>query len=250
MKKLLQVATLFLGLSGCATSPEAKQLVDVSVVNRTTGQHETIYRHHGKLYVAGKPGDRYAVSLRNRTGGRVLTVLSVDGINSISGETAGTNQAGYVLAPYDSADIAGWRKSQNDVAAFYFTAIPDSYAARTNRPDNVGVIGVAVFRERAELRMLNQPEESTREKKAADALGSATPEAAKKLEQRLGTGHGERVDSPVQYTAFKRDSSAPQQVIRIYYDSYANLVALGVIEGARRCPPNPFPASARFVPDP
>ena len=35
----------------------------------------------------------------------------------------------------------------NEVAAFYFTQLPDSYAARTDRPDNVGVIGVAVFRE-------------------------------------------------------------------------------------------------------
>jgi len=36
------------------------------------------------------------------------------------------------------ADINGWRKSQSSTAAFYFTELPDAYAARTGRPDNVG----------------------------------------------------------------------------------------------------------------
>src|SRR5206468_13111563 len=62
--------------------------------------------------------------------------------------TASTGQTGYVLGPWASADITGWRKSYAEAAAFYFTALPDSYAARTDRPDHVGVIGAAVFRER------------------------------------------------------------------------------------------------------
>src|SRR4029453_5272839 len=33
-------------------------------------------------------------------------------------------------------------------AAFYFTDLGDSYAARTGRPQNVGVVGVAVFQEK------------------------------------------------------------------------------------------------------
>src|SRR5208337_3068580 len=75
-------------------------------------------------------------------------VMSVDGVNVITGDTASPRQAGYVLAPLESADIGGWRKSLSRTAAFYFTALPDSYAARTGRPDNVGVIGVALYRER------------------------------------------------------------------------------------------------------
>jgi hypothetical protein len=49
--------------------------------------------------------------------------------------------------PGQLIDIGGWRKSMSEVAAFVFTALPESYAARTGRPGNVGVIGVAVFRE-------------------------------------------------------------------------------------------------------
>ena len=59
------------------------------------------------------------------------------------------HQDGYVLDPWGFTSIAGWRKSLDRVAAFYFTSLPDSYAARTGRPDNVGVIGLALFRERS-----------------------------------------------------------------------------------------------------
>ena len=120
----------------------------MQIVDRSRGEQLSTWRHRGASYVAGRPGDRYAVRLTNRSSGRVLVVLSVDGVNAVSGETAAVGQTGYVLAPYQSAEITGWRKSYSEAAAFYFTALPDSYAARTDRPDNVGVIGAAVFRER------------------------------------------------------------------------------------------------------
>ncbi|MCI1710798.1 MAG: hypothetical protein LKM39_11215 [Chiayiivirga sp.] len=109
----------------------------------------TTYVHDGQTWIAGTPGHRYAVRLRNNSGERVLAVLSVDGVNAVSGETASAQQAGYVLGPWQETEVAGWRKSLNDIAQFEFTALGDSYAARTGRPHNVGVIGVAVFRERA-----------------------------------------------------------------------------------------------------
>ena len=136
-------------LLGCATPAFAARLVDVSVLNRSTGERLTPYRHGGRLYVAGTPGDRYAVELKGRRGERVLTVLSVDGINVLTGQTAATLQSGYVINGGQSYAISGWRKSMDDVAQFVFTALPESYAARTGRPGNVGVIGVAVYRERA-----------------------------------------------------------------------------------------------------
>ena len=122
----------------------------MQIVDRSRGETLSTWRHGGASYVAGRPGDRYAVRLTNRSSGRVLVVLSVDGVNAVSGETAAVAQTGYVLAPYQSAEITGWRKSYSEAAAFYFTALPDSYAARTGRPDNVGVIGAAVFRERVQ----------------------------------------------------------------------------------------------------
>ncbi len=130
-----------------ATPAIAGNFADINIINRMTGERLPVYQHGGKLYVAGNPGDRYSVQVANKTGARIMTVVSVDGVNIISGETATPHQTGYVLNPWQSYDIHGWRKNQNEIAAFYFTALPDSYAARTGRPDNVGVIGVAVFRE-------------------------------------------------------------------------------------------------------
>lgn len=138
----------------CTTAPAvaaAGHLVHVHLVDRVSGEVLPEHRHRGSTWVAGRPGDRYAVRLANRSGARVLVVLSVDGVNAVSGQTAATGQTGYVLAPWQVADITGWRKTDAEAAAFYFTALPDSYAARTDRPQNVGVIGVAVFRERVPM---------------------------------------------------------------------------------------------------
>jgi hypothetical protein len=253
MKTLL--ATLLL-IAGCISGAGAATLADVQIIDRTTGQTLETWRHRGRLYVAGTPGNRYAVSLRNRSGGRVLTVISVDGVNAITGATASAGQSGYVLAPGQSAEIAGWRKSMDEVAAFYFTRLSDSYAARTERPENVGVIGVAVFNE-----YLPPPQPpaqiGTHEKTdaAADNAASGAARSAAKAapspaaEARLGTGHGERIADRAGHTDFQRRSARPDEIITIYYDSRANLMARGIIPGAPRYGhPNPFPGG--FVADP
>lgn len=145
----LRLLTLALALAAATSAAHAiGSIADINVVDRHTGQVLPVYTHQGRHYVAGRPGARYAVRVYNKAGGRVMAVMSVDGINVVSGENAGIDQNGYVLSSWQRHDVAGWRKSQAQVAAFEFTALPNSYAARTGRPDNVGVIGVAVFRER------------------------------------------------------------------------------------------------------
>jgi hypothetical protein len=70
---------------------------------------------------------------------------------------------------------------------------------------------------------------------------------------KLGTGHGARESSYVENTAFDRMSSTPNEVIKIRYDSYQNLVAMGVVPSRPWAQaPNPFPDSVlpRYVPDP
>jgi hypothetical protein len=265
VKKLTALfAPLF--LAGCVSIAAAGTPIDVSVTDRTTGERLEVYRHQGRLYVAGRPGNRYAVNLHNKSGGRLLTVISVDGVNVLNGETAAASQSGYVVAPWESAEIAGWRKNMNDVAAFNFTSVADSYAGRTDRPQNVGVIGVAVYREAEPLPP--PPAVSLRERSdlggaesAASRLSDAAPvspapaksESRSKEASRLGTGHGERLSAPTQYTEFRRASELPAEVITIYYNSRSNLLAQGIIPrppsyGASTPVPNPFPGG--FVPDP
>ena len=236
-------------------------LASVEVLNRDSGETLPVYRHHGEYWVAGTPGARYAVVVRNLRGERVLAVTSVDGVNVISGETAAWNQTGYVFTAGESYAINGWRKSNQEVADFNFTAIPDSYAARTGRPANVGIIGVALFLERqppvaryAPPRYLG--EDSVAAARSAPApLNDVTVTGAlrKPSTDSLGTGHGARESSYVSNTQFERLSETPNEVIRIRYDRMENLVAMGIVHG-RPTPtePNAFPESAvsRYVPDP
>jgi hypothetical protein len=224
--------------------------VDVEIRDRRSGRVLPVYWHEGERHVPGEPGREYEIRLRSREGGRILAVTSVDGVNVITGRTAATTQGGYVLDPWGRVDIDGWRKSLAEVAAFYFTALPDSYAARTGRPDHVGVIGVALFRELARP-MPMEDEYAARAEAPAPSAG-ASAEARDKAAARLGTGHGRRLDSNASYTSFERASAEPEEVIRIFYDSRRNLIARGIIPrpddryAHRR--PDPFPST--FVPDP
>jgi hypothetical protein len=253
MKKLLVALAVAL-LPGAA---RAGALVDLMVLDRATGARIPVHAHRGRVYVPGTPGSKYSLLLTNKTGARVLTVVSVDGINVITGETAAPGQSGYVLDPWGSVDIGGWRKSMSEVAAFVFTSLPDSYAARTDRPGNVGVIGVAVFREYQPLRPLDlqQPEQlsgpraSESDESAARSAAPSTGAQLLRREEKLGTGHGEREASEASWTDFRRASERPSELVSIYYDSRANLIAQGIIPGRPRAEPNPFPGF-RFAPDP
>jgi len=225
----------------------AQPLVQMTVVDRDSGQWLQEYRHHGRRWIAGAPGHRYGVRLTNATGERVLVVLSVDGVNAVTGETAAPTQAGYVLDPWESAEIDGWRKSLDDVAQFVFTDLPDSYAARTGRPDDVGVIGIAVFREAHPVAVYDAPSPL-----AGDAQRKSAAPAAEAAPQALGTGHGEREWWPVGQTAFERARDTPDQVACVRYDDETHLVAMGVLPRHWRAPwsrgPRAFPQA--FVPDP
>ncbi len=270
MQRLLLTAALALASTQALA---VGRLADVTILDRDTGRVLTPYYHRGEYWVAGTPGDRYSISVHNRLGGRVLAIMAVDGVNVVSGETASWDQTGYVFGAEQAYDITGWRKSNAEVAAFTFAAAPDSYAARTGRPVNVGVIGVAVFREREPPRPVIAPrpaepqaDASPRDRAQAAAGAPATKaEANARLgapvdygrqapTQSLGTGHGERESSYVEHTEFARRSNSPDEIIRIRYDSRENLVALGVIRAplAPRPGPNAFPASPAqaYVPDP
>lgn len=267
IRRLLLSLTLLAGaFAWHPAAAQAQPLVRLAIVDRDTGAELTQHPGRGQRWIAGTPGHRYAVRLRNNGGERVLVVLSVDGVNAVSGETAAASQAGYVLDPWETADIAGWRKSLDDVAAFVFTDLGDSYAARTGRPDNVGVIGIAVFREKREAWIAPRPGPPLAEAAAPpaapapSAVGStagaagrmARAEAADAAAQSLGTGHGARERAPVGTTGFIRASRAPAQVSAVRYDAARRLAALGILphwnRGRDRVAPQPFPAG--FVADP
>jgi len=273
--------------AGIACAPPCRadtgpSLVGLEVVDRGSGTELPVWRHRGRAYVAGAPGSRYGLRVSNRTGERVLVVLSVDGVNVLSGETARFGQGGYVLGPYQSCDVNGWRKSDAQVAAFVFSGLAQSYAARTGRPGDVGVIGMAVFTERPSPPPYASPADRSRSGAALDAPPPPLPmppvkaplleaqrapsasaaarapgdgDALQPREEKLGTAHGEREWSYSERTTFRRATSYPQSTRQIEYDTYANLAARGVVPGGGWTGhrPRPFPLepdAAGFVPDP
>ncbi len=288
MKQWILVWAAAVAVGGLSAQAQAVgRLADVTVTDRSSGATLPVHYHRGEYWVAGTPGAKYAIAVRNASGRRVLAVTSVDGVNVVSGETASVQQSGYVFAAWQRYDITGWRKSNSDVAAFEFTASPNSYAERTGRPRDVGVIGVALFKERQPIEVQPVVPYHSRAKRYEDAESAAAPSAAKaeapsdalhelrssdkssdsfskraepqstqaaQPAPKLGTGHGARESSYVNHTEFERDSSAPAEVVRIRYDSYANLLAMGVIPAPRPAAaprPNPFPDGAvGYAPDP
>lgn len=266
LRNLLSLAAALIAATACAPL-SARPLVDLAVVDRDSGQWLPEYAHRGQTWVPGTPGHRYAVRLTNTSGERVLVVLSVDGVNAVTGETADPSQAGYVLAPWQSTEIAGWRKSLDDVAQFVFTDLPDSYAARTGRPDNVGVIGIAVFREARPIAYYQPGPPIARDEARGDmpersAAKAGPPAAAESsaadsayggiARQSIGTGHGQREWAPVGRTGFERASTRPAQVTQLRYDDVDTLAALGILPRPYRYwphdEPDAFPAG--FVADP
>lgn len=242
------------------------QLLDLSVYDRDSRQTLPVYRHAGRYYVAGVPGHRYQLSLSNHAGEDVLGIVSVDGVNAISGATADWSQNdGYVLAAGSSYDVRGWRKSQSQVAGFVFADAGASYASRTGRPDNVGVVGIAVFRSQVAVDAMARDEMSPTEPLPAPMMqeaGRAAPAAPSiasrassedhvdKANAPLGTGFGQRERDDVRDVDFQRASSSPNEVITLYYDTRAHLIARGILPPERFSPRPPQPFPDRFVPDP
>jgi len=273
-QRLVAAAALALAFDTAAHAmpPSA---VTIDVYDRTQGETLAIHPLDSQRYVVGTPGHEYAIRIRNETSRRILAVTSVDGVNVVTGETAAPEQSGYVIEAGGSVEIAGWRRSLERTSAFYFTDLGDSYAARTGRPRNVGVIGVAVFHELVRpmissflrdkvLAHENEGDPRARAERA-DAAAPAAPaqdaagetgrlaasEPRQMLSNKLGTGFGRDEASLVQRVRFERATSAPAESISIQYDRRDNLIAMGVLPRPRYAQqtPDPFPAM-RFVPAP
>jgi len=250
-------ALLAVALAAPAAHACVPSVARVDLYDRTERRSLDIHHHRGRQYVVGQPGNEYAIRVRNCSDRRVLAVVSVDGVNVVTGETAAPDQSGYVIEPYGEVTIQGWRKDLERTAAFYFSDPGDAYATRTGRPDDLGVIGVALFRERAPRWVYSpeaaaSPPSAAREGSAADAKASRQAmESSAGAAAPLGTGHGRREWSPAQRVEFERAGSRPDQRVVIRYDRRENLVAQGVLPRPRPWrEPDPFPGALGFVPDP
>ncbi len=243
------------------------------------------FQHAGSSFVLGEPGQRYNVRVYNPTGERVEAVITIDGRDAISGEVGDyVTQRGYLIEPWGSVVVEGFRRSLDEVAAFRFTSPGDSYSARRGTPQNVGVIGVALFPEKPRpprpLWKARRSEAAPRDAQAPSAGASRgrsasapAPSPAQESEayrdaapqkrkgaapSNIGTEYGEREQSSVVEVAFdRRTPTHPLTVLRLRYDDYEGLQGRGIdlssLSYAYRddAEPEPFPFSrSRFAPPP
>jgi hypothetical protein len=201
----------------------------------------------GRYYLEARQGSRYTLHLANRTGERVAVLLTVDGLNVISGERQAVDQRGrmYVLDPWESADIQGWRTSLDDVRRFTFVDEQASYAARSGKTNSrMGWIELAVYRERHRYTYRQAPDVSAQAPRAEapapgarensnkddrdDAQAEKREQGGGKAQSFPGTGWGEQTHDPVRVVDFEAESSAAER-ITLRYEYASALRALGIL---------------------
>jgi hypothetical protein len=201
-----------------------------------------------RYYLEARRGSRYSVALANRSGERVGVVLTVDGLNTISGERDAGRGRMYVLDPWQRTCVRGWRTSLRDVRQFTFVDEQVSYAARSGKAnEKMGWIEITVYRERrpfvrwAPRRKRPVPIESeaagTRDKAAPESARDAAeaaaraPLAAAQARAYPGTGWGPRAHDPVVLVRFDPETE-PSERVTLRYEYRPALVALGVLPRA------------------
>jgi hypothetical protein len=222
----------------------------------------------GTTFVLGEPGDRYNIRVQNPTAERIEVVVTVDGRDAISGDVGDyVAQRGYLIEPWGSLLVEGFRRSLDEVAAFRFTGKGGSYSALRGTPQHVGVIGVAVFPEKLRPpapvwrpRRRYQPESEYRapatppratngdapraqgSRSANESFGDDAAPRKRKSESadargsgssagpsNIGTEYGERESSSVVEVSFERRSPThPAVLLRLRYDDYDGLSARGI----------------------
>jgi hypothetical protein len=228
------------------------------------GQPLPSYPGSGSItrYVESPASGTYEISLRNPSPHRVLAVLSVDGLSVMDGQPASDQSGGYVLGPYQTTTIKGWRRTDTEVAAFAITPVTGSYSEQMGFGSrNVGVVGLMVFHEKQVMRSgpsvkqvmdsmelegvtrgwpisSPKPMQATASTAPRGGLLSVEPTA-------IGTGYGAATEMRTSSTTFVREAAA-RETVTLRYGTRAQLEAWGVKFVTE---PNPFPG-APSVPAP
>lgn len=219
------------------------------------------YLHEGKTYVEGRKNTRFSLRLRNNSSQRKLFVPSIDGLSVMDGRDASFNSSGYIVRPYSSITIDGWRTSDSEVASFFFSAPDESYGAKTGKGQNLGVIGLVVFDEKQKPQpvIIEKIIEKDRHHchnhwcgicnpwypkisfdstmagntstimalSATQTDSSSTAYSMRNVSQSLGTGFGESKRSEVVTVEFE-PSTAPTAIFEIYYNTREQLEKMGI----------------------
>lgn len=121
---------------------------NVEVEIRVNGRPVRSYNHDGKVFIESREDSQYTISIKNNNWFRVLAVPSIDGISTMNGKKASHSSGGYIIGGYQSFEIKGYRKSMDEVGSFKFSKKGGGYAESKGESKNVGIISVAIFKEK------------------------------------------------------------------------------------------------------
>ena len=230
MKSLLVVcAVLFMWVS-FAAAETIGDTIEVSIVS-DNGQLLPFYhvKDHSalkKVYAEAVKGDHYRIVVRNKLNRRVGVVVAVDGRNIISGQKSWlrNHERMYVLEPYATNEYSGWRSAQNTINRFYFTDVPDSYAAAFGDESAMGVIAVVAYPEKRRFwphkdRIFSTPwkrDRSEAEGKFESRSKAAAPSAQSEAMDSAGTGYGREEYSPSYRVSFNPERKAAESILIKY----------------------------------
>ena len=201
---------------GCRWNRAANgRLVDVQVL--VEGQAAPLYFAPGRWdrrYFQALRGRNYALRVHNRTDQRVGVLISVDGLNVVNGERSSLrrNESMYVLDPWETATIRGWRTSLEQVRQFVFVNEERSYAERTGQANgDMGWIRVLAFEERHPLAWFDRPELKGL---LGGARGGRADDGLRERESRDAKAPANEAPAPSADQLQKQEASAPRSARR------------------------------------
>lgn len=208
-----------------------------------------VYEHDFDKYIWAKKGNEYGIMIWNKTNRRVEVVISVDGINIITGETANYSQRGYVINsntyPNLKNVIPGFRIDEKYAGNFTFGGLKNTYANILNKPDNIGVIGAAFFHEKEKFIAIKpiRPVEYYN--------GNPVIYRSLSCDDKIGTEFGRQSRFETKSVEFERGSDIPFKMLNIFYKSKNELKKMGIDVDKKRNmnkKPIPFPGNCCSIP--
>jgi len=219
------------------------------------------YYHNGQTWIEGRNESTYTINIKNNSSGRVLAIVSVDGLDILKGLPAGIHSQGYVINAYSNLNIPGWKVDSQTAAEFFFSKSSGSYVSQIGGDtNNLGVIGAMIFKEKVQkpFPTINPswpnyyPNNNYPYRRATyDSFSptlSATSSNSSSLTNAIastGTGFGDATTWETTSTTFIRENEhQPNAILSIYYDDARALQKMGIqLRNSRNkaMTANPFP---------
>ena len=242
MKKILLISVILFIWINTAAAATVGDSVEVSVIT-DHGWSLPFYavksRHHlKKVYAEAVKGDHYRIVIRNKMDRRIGVVIAVDGRNIISGQKSWlkNTERMYIIDAYATSEFSGWRTGQDKINRFYFTDVPDSYAAAFGDTSAMGVIAVAAY---AEVQHCERPtlfshpsKERELKNEARDTAAAPSVLSKSQASESAGTGYGHEEYSPSYRVEFEPERRAVESIL-IKYEWRKTLCKMNIINCGR-----------------